>query len=74
MGLGLKEMPPPGADRRSQGQRAEIWVVSGIQETWSCDTMSQKDACCIDRGPKGNIYRVHEPPQTLEYVKRLNYP
>ena len=41
MGLGLKEMPPPGADRRSQGQRAEIWVVSGIQETWSCDTMSR---------------------------------
>ena len=32
------------------------------------------EACCIDRGPKGNIYRVHETPQTLEYVKWLNYP
>ena len=38
---GLRRCWPPGADRRSQGQRAEIWVVSGIQETWSCDTMSR---------------------------------
>ena len=32
------------------------------------------EACYIDRGPKGNIYRVHETPQTLEYMKWLNYP
>ena len=46
---------------------AHTWV-------WWSLTLSQKDACCIDRGPKGNIYRVHETPQTLEYVKWLNYP
>ena len=31
MGLGLKEMPPPGADRRSQGQR------SNEEEGWRTD-------------------------------------
>ena len=69
------KMPPPGAKSMLPGaaQRRRGWRRR-IYTTWSSDSMSQMEACCIDRGPKGNIYRVHETPQTLEYVKRLNYP
>ena len=72
-GFGARGLPPPGARRAPRGSAAAMRrVVAGSH--LSSVTMSQMEACCIDRGPKGNIYRVHETPQTLEYVKRLNYP
>ena len=64
------KMPPPGAKSMLPGaaQRRRGWRRR-IYTTWSSDSMLQMEACCIDRGPKGNIYRVQETPQTLEYVK-----
>jgi len=66
MGLGHGFAAPGSKDGSSRGQRSGMTKGGGPDLE---PTMLQMDACCVDRGPKGNIYRVHETPQTLEYVK-----